>query len=201
MTKTMTNPIFRTDPIPGYRFAVLWGGIIRGWFTECSGITIERDVLAHAEGGVNDYVHQLPGRLTQAKVTLKHGLAGNELWSWFQQGQVDGQVEHRHLSIVLYDSWLLPVSSWNLIDAYPARWVGSGLKSDSQEALVEEVEFACEGSSRLNPEQLVQRANGIPAVESAGSGQPIDLMVLAKKIYGLLKTDLRVERERLGRKW
>jgi hypothetical protein len=52
----------------------------------------------------------------------------------------------------------------------------------------------------------VQRAlDGDPQAVSADRATPldseIDLSVLAEKVYALLKQEVSVERERLGRKW
>ncbi len=199
MPVTISNPVIRTDPVPGYSFAVLLKGVIRGWFTECSGITVERQVKEYPEGGVNDHLHQLPGRVTRARVTLKHGLAGDKLWSWFQQGRFDGQVERHHILIVVYDGTLLPVTWWSLFDAYPAKWVGPSFKSDSQDVMIEEVEFVHTGSSGAGPASILQRAANGTKTKQAITGQEIDLLALANKVYALFKDELRVEREREGR--
>ena len=68
-------------PVAGFRIGVLVEGALVGWFTECSGLSVERGVLAKEEGGLNAYVHQLPNRVTYPKVTLKRGLADMELWN------------------------------------------------------------------------------------------------------------------------
>ena len=45
------------DHVNEFRFEVQIEGVVVGWFTECTGLTIGREVTAHQEGGVNDYVH------------------------------------------------------------------------------------------------------------------------------------------------
>ena len=75
MPSTIVGPKDRIDPTLGFSFTVQIGDEIQGWFTECSGLTVQREVKEQPEGGVNDFVHQLPGRLKQSNITLKNGLA------------------------------------------------------------------------------------------------------------------------------
>lgn len=198
MPVTVSNPFFRSDPISDHSFAVLMEGVLRGWFTECSGITVEREVLAHKEGGVNHFEHQLPGHIRRANITFKHGLAGSELWNWFQKGRMTGLVDRRHITIVIYNTWLIPVSWWDLPEAFPVKWSGPGLKTKGQEAAVEEVEFAYGGSGA--GQQTIQRSVSPAAFEPEEAPLSIDLPALAQRVYALLRHELQVERERLGRR-
>jgi len=193
------DPQQRVDPQLGFGFAVQLGDNILGWFTECGALTIEREVKPQPEGGVNDFIHQLPGRLKRLNITLKHGLAGNELWQWFQQGLYDVKIESRNISIVLYDGALTEVRRWDLVDVYPAKWNGSSLNSAKQEVFIESVEFAYAGSSA--PEATVQRQeNDQAGADPTSSQSEVDIQALAQKVYQLLKAELRVERERFGGK-
>ena len=199
MPTTIVNPQNRSEPLIGAGFAVQIGSEIKGWFTECSSLTIEREIKSYPEGGVNDYVHQLPGRLKRANISLKHGLAGNELWDWFQKGAYDGQVERRNVSIILYDAGLTEVNRWDLIDVYPSKWQGSGLNSSKNEIVVETLEFSYFGSE-ADAAGNVQRAidEGQSDEKVSASAPPIDQAALAERVYRLLKQELRLERERLG---
>lgn len=145
MPITVVGPKLRTDPTPTFGFAVLIGDLVRGWFTECSGLGVEREIVGRPEGGVNHYVHQLPGRVKQQRITLKHGLAGSELWSWFNEGLYNGKVEYRHISIVLYGTTLIPNKWWDIKDAYPVKWSGPTLNTGSSEASVESLELVHHG--------------------------------------------------------
>ena len=199
MPVTISDPNSRSDPIPGFGFAVQIGEDIKGWFTECSGITVEREVKAYQEGGVNDYVHQLPGRIKQSNITLKHGLADNGLWDWFQKGQYDGQVECRNVSIVLYDTKLTETQRWDLVNVYPIKWTGPSFNSANNEIAVETIEFTYAGSGEMSSSGAVQRmAENEPGSQPKTGSQELDLPTLADKVYNLLKQEIRVERQRQG---
>lgn len=145
MPITILEPTNRVEPMPGYSFALQIGDKIQGWFTECSGLSMQREVKTQPEGGVNEFIHQLPGRLKQNNVTLKHGLAGNELWDWFEKGMYDGKVERRNISIILYNLDLTKKKWWDLVDAYPVKWTGPTFASDKVDVTVETLEIVHHG--------------------------------------------------------
>ncbi len=190
------------DPIAKFRFGVEIQGVVAGWFTECSELSLEREVTPYKEGGVNEFVHQLPDQVTYSHITLKRGVADNVLWDWFQKGLYDGQVELHTVSIILYNWDRAEAKRWNLADAYPVKWTGPDLEADSDNIAIETLEIACGGAG----ETPVQRVEGEgvagagPAVPpSQSEEEPVDLPALAGKVYGLLRRDLQLERERLGR--
>ena len=189
------------DPIAKFRFGVEIQGVVVGWFTECGGLSITREVTPYKEGGVNDYVHQLPNRVSYSRITLKRGMADNVLWDWFQKGLYDGQVELHSVSIVLYGKDRAEAKRWNLADAYPVKWTGPDLEGDSDQAAIETLEIGCGGAG----ETPVQRAGGEgivgigPAASPAQEEEPVDLPALAGKVYALFRREMQLERERLGR--
>lgn len=192
-----------SDPVPNFSFAIKIQDAILGWFTECSGLTLEREVVTQPEGGINDYEHQLPGPVKYSNITLKHGLADNALWDWFQAGLYDGKVERRNVSIILYRPDRTEARRWDMTNAYPARWEGPDFRSDSNEINVETIELAAGGGVE---QALVQRAptESVPGASREPPvtlSSPFELTALAEKVYALLKQDAAIERERLGRKW
>ncbi len=192
-----------TDPVPKFRFAIQLQGAVVGWFTECSGMTVERQATPYSEGGVNDYVHQLPGRVSYSQVALKRGLADNALWDWFEKGLYDGKVERRNVTIILYNADLSEAKRWDMPEAYPVKWGGPDLNSETQELVIESIEIASGGNEK---HVSIQRAvgEGEPGPTLAGVPAQVyqpDLPALAEKVYALLRHDLQIERERRGRTW
>ncbi len=144
------------DPVPAFKFTIEIGGSVVGKFTECSGLGLEREVETHKEGGVNDHVHLLPGRTTQARVTLKRGITADmKLWDWYQKGLYTCLVEPKMVSIVLYarDS-ASEVRRWNLMGAYPVKWSGPSLNTGSTELAFETIELAHQGLSIISGGKL-----------------------------------------------
>lgn len=135
----------RVDPFAALRFHVEIEGIEEAAFTECSGLQAETEVFTYEEGGLNNTVHQLPGRSKFSNVTLKRGVASsNELWDWYYK-VIMGTVERKNVSLVLYACDYSEVMRWNLANAFPVKWVGPNFRSDDNTALVETLELAHEG--------------------------------------------------------
>ena len=192
-----------TDPTSIYNFVVKIQDAEVGWFTECSGLTVEREVIPRPEGGVNDYVAQLPGPISYSKLTLKRGLADNVLWDWFRTGWYDGKVERRHVTIALLNPDRTEARHWDMTNAYPVRWNGPGFQADSPQVGVETLELVSGGGAE---QSVVQRAlnessNAAPIDRAVPQAAEIDLASLAEKVVALMKQELSIERERLGRRW
>ncbi len=75
----------RNDPYKAYNFLVEIEGLIVGGFSEVSGMQIEIEVKDYREGGVNEFIHKLPGSTRYPQnLVLKHGLTDIDLlWQWF----------------------------------------------------------------------------------------------------------------------
>ena len=128
-------------------------GITEGAFTEVSGLDFEIEVEDRKEGGLNDMVHRIPGRVKVApNIVLKRGLATSELWQWYYditQGKLThGPVTRKNMSIILYGYDSMPQIRWNITGALPVKWSGPTLKSDSTEVPVESIELIHQGIVR-----------------------------------------------------
>ena len=149
-----TNPAAETEragmePVPNFRFSVEIEGVSVGWFTECGGLNVERATYPYEEGGLNAYVHELPGRVKHTHITLKRGLADEELWKWFagksDEGLHEGKVTYRNASIVLYNVDRSVAKRWNIDRSYPVKWSGPDFKSDGNQVAVETLELVHHG--------------------------------------------------------
>lgn len=188
-------------PKSEFRFEVQIEGVTAGWFAECSGLTIEREVFSYQEGGVNDYIHQLPGQIKHQSLTLKHGIADDRLWQWLQKGVYDGKVKRCHVSVILYNTDRSEAKRWDLTNVYPTKWSGSQLKTGSQQVAIESLELSQnEGSSNGGAVQRVVNAvSNEAATQELQPNAEIDIHLLANRVYALLKQELRVEQDRSGR--
>lgn len=163
----------RFDPAPAYLFFVELSGVFVGLFTECSGIEVERDTETVKEGGVNNYVHKLPGRLSFSNLTLKRGLSlSRSLWDWMMQGRYNSKVRRINFSIIQgapshnlatlaagatgFDSGDFftvmgqgfgKVKHWDVENAYPVKWKTSDLDASSKKTSIETLEIAHHGIS------------------------------------------------------
>ncbi len=127
------------DPAAEFRYYVEVDGLYEGSFTECSGMSAKREVCEVREGGVNDYVHKLPGRISYGDITLRKGVMfSTGLWDWFEEGLKGYKVKRRDLTIIQYSSYFnIPARWYNVEDAFPINWEVSKLSADSNQFAVE----------------------------------------------------------------
>jgi phage tail-like protein len=151
-------------PLPPYltfNFAVEIEGLLVGGFTEVSGLESEVAVEEFREGGVNGYVHKLPGATSHANLVLRHGLTGlSTLWSWYYD-TTQGAIQRRNGSIVLLDARQVPVMWWNFRNALPVRWTGPELSAAGDQVGVESLELVHEGLTKPLLGQAAALARGI----------------------------------------
>ena len=110
-----------------FRFVVSIDGQGQAAFTECTLPVVEWEIERLKEGGTNNFIHQLPGQRKPATVTLKNGVGKSELMDWCLD-IMEGNISRK------------PV---NLNDAFPSKWTGPQLQSDSKTLAIQTLELVC----------------------------------------------------------
>lgn len=142
------------DPLVGFHFAIDIQGGVKGYFTECSGLGSEHEVIEHKvvtpEG--QEIVMKIPGRLKWENLVLKRGITSNmDAWNWRRRIE-DGQIDGNRLdgSVVMYNQQLEEVARWNFRRAWPVKVSGPTVKADSNEIGIEEITLAYEYIERVS---------------------------------------------------
>jgi len=166
LASAASNWVAGARPLPPYltfNFAVEIEGLLVGGFTEVTGLESVIEVEEYREGGVNGFVHKLPGKTSYANLTLRHGLTSlGTLWDWYHQ-TTEGAISRRNGTIMLLDARQVPVMWWNFRNALPVRWTGPTFNAASDEVGVEELELAHEGFTTPLLSQALGLAQGIAA--------------------------------------
>lgn len=132
-----------SDPNSSHRFLVEIGGKAVAAFTECTLPTLEFDTLEQKEGGLNDYVHVLPGQRKSGRLILKRGLTSStELFDWYMD-LLSGKITKakRTIAVIMYDLKGNEMSRWDFTDALPVKWSGPQLKADQAAVAIETLEL------------------------------------------------------------
>lgn len=147
VTLPPTLPQNAEEALGSYRFWVEMTSVVEAMFTECSGLSMEMDSpLEYKEGGVNDHLIILPSRTKYPRIVLKRGfILSPKLYDWYQKGIKSLLVERISFSIILYDQALNRVKTWDVLDAFPVKWVGPELKTDGSTQVVESIEIMHHG--------------------------------------------------------
>ena len=140
------------DPLLGFNFLLEIEGAIAGYFTECTGVGSEHEIVEHkvVDKTGKEIVRKIPGRLTWTDVTLKRGITSNlEIWKW-REFVVKGDMQAaRHpITITMLDRTYQPVATWHFSNAWPSAVSGPSFKSDDNNFGVEEVTLVHEGMYR-----------------------------------------------------
>lgn len=149
------------DPLPAYRFlvtldpaipylppaqAALVTSVYGGGFQEASGLGAELEVLAHPEGGRNDFVHQLPVRHSWTRLALKRGLVRDPgLWLWYTAGLAGSLGARRDGAVILLTPKGTPAFAWLFRAGLAAKWSGPALHATQPAVALESLEIAHQG--------------------------------------------------------
>src|ERR1700743_2774757 len=104
-----------------------------GIFKGLEGLEVWFDVLEYAEGGNNDFVHRLPGRMRYPNLKLSWGLVSDEiLLQWFLATQTKAQAQEITLTLTAAKGDLSKdLRKFTFADAYPVPWSGPTLNANA----------------------------------------------------------------------
>lgn len=138
----------RMNPLMSFRFRVEIDGITAAYASEVSGLSRETETEPYEEGGVNEWVHQLPKRTKYQHITLKRGITDrDDLWQWHQD-VIEGRFRRQNGAIILMDAEGSDRWRWNVLQAFPVKWTGPELRAENSTVAFEAVELAHHGITR-----------------------------------------------------
>jgi phage tail-like protein len=142
---TSRHPVTGSSPdaVGELRFLVSVGARdLIGRFAECSGLSVEYEVMEYREGGNNDYVHKLRGPAKYPNLVLKRGITKEDaLIEWFRRCQT--KADRMPVTVMLLgpDSKTSSVRKWSFDGAYPVKWTGPTLNAGSNNLATESLEI------------------------------------------------------------
>lgn len=126
----------------GFRFVVAVEGERQAAFTECSLPVIDWEIEEVKEGGLNTYVHRLPGRRRAATLTLKNGVGKGQLVEWYLKTMKE-EFERKSITVSLLDSEGGEVVRWNISEVLPSKWTGPQLRAGDNTVAIQTLELSC----------------------------------------------------------
>ena len=136
----------RNDPYGQFNFVIEIDGVVKGGFSEASGLTTDTSVIEYREGNEGQgTVRKLPGLMKYNNVVLKRGwTTDRSLWDW-RKKVIDGKTQRASGAIVLLDEARQPALRWEFREGWPSKWEGPALNGKTSEVAVEMLEIAHEG--------------------------------------------------------
>lgn len=115
-----------------------------GLFQECSGLSMEFDVFEWFEGGNNEFVHHLPGRLRYPPLVLCRGMTDQQaLQEWFWKTRE--RAELKEVVVEMRTPSARTRRTWTFADAYPIRWSGPHIAAHGSAIAIETLEIVHSG--------------------------------------------------------
>ena len=139
----MTEDLFGVS----LRFVVDIHGLSLGDWTKCEGLTVEYEVEEYKEGGQNDFVHRLPGRVKYQNIKLSRPLTKRSKEVLRCLARIQQELKRQTGSIELRDAADQKVIRWNLDGVFPVKWTGPTMDVSANNAAIESLELAHQGFS------------------------------------------------------
>jgi phage tail-like protein len=136
------------DPFSSFNFKLEIAGITVAGFSECTGLNSEQNVIDYREGQEIITPRKLPGLTKFGNITLKRGITVDKTIFQWRKTITDGDIERKNLSIVLQNEKHDEVVRWNVVNAWPSKYVAPDLKATANEIAIEAVELTHEGLER-----------------------------------------------------
>jgi phage tail-like protein len=136
-------------PYTKFKFRLEITGVDQAGFSEISGFDANVDVIEYREGDspVSTPV-KLPGLTKYGNITLKWGVSSSmELYEWLQ-GISEGDIERKTVTITVLGPKGDATASWQLINAWPAKYTAPDFNATASEVAIESLELAHEGMTR-----------------------------------------------------
>ena len=136
----------RKDPYGQFNFLIEIDGVVKGGFSEASGLTTDTNIIEYREGAEQQGTpRKLPGLMKYNNIVLKRGWTKDKsLWEW-RKKVIDGRTQRNSGAIVLLDEARNVALRWNFREGWPSKWEGPALNAKTSEVAVETLEIAHEG--------------------------------------------------------
>ena len=153
------------DPFLAYRFfvtldptdaylppaqALLIPLLAAAGFQEAKGLGADLEVMPYAEGGRNDFVHQLPVRHSWSRISLKRGMVrGPGLFDWYRAGLTQSLGARRDGVILLLNPDAVPAMAWVFRAGIAVKWSGPEMNAMQNAVAMEAIEIAHHGIEQI----------------------------------------------------
>ena len=154
----MVNDSFDRERVTSATFLFEVDGVEIGRFMQVTGLEVSVSVEDVEEGGENNFVHKLPGRMSWPNITLKRGITQQDtLLDWLSKSSGEkfsaqgNKLTRSTAAITLIGPGDERLRSWEFFGAFPVKWKGPEFSVESAESAVEELEITHHGFRATTP--------------------------------------------------
>ncbi|HET7487967.1 MAG TPA: phage tail protein [Acidimicrobiales bacterium] len=133
------------NPAVAYTFKVEIDGMTLGLWNSFEGLGLEVTIETREEGGNNQFIYQLPGRLKYPNVKISRPLGKDsaKVATWFAS-MADG-VKRKTAKVTALGPDNAEIVSWSLDGVVPVRWTGPSFNVETLKVATETLELAYHG--------------------------------------------------------
>jgi phage tail-like protein len=120
-------------------------------FQSVTGLSSEIVTETYKEGGQNQFEHELPVKAQYPDLVLKRGLLvpktsgsaleTNDVQQWCRRTIQTLIVQPTDMMITLLNTAGVPLMSWNVVHAWPKKWMVSDFNAEENQIVIETMEF------------------------------------------------------------
>ncbi len=147
------------DPLVSYAFSVSIGESEIARFSGVDGLSYEVEMIEYRDSASPNVVSYRQGRRKPCRVTMKRGFlvggVGGMFFNWIKECEA-GTVTAKNINVTVGDYGIgrgqdetngSKLKTWVLSNARPVKWSLSSLDGNSNNAIVETIEFVVESLS------------------------------------------------------
>jgi len=141
----------RNDPYRQFRFRIETGGIARAGFQKVTFFDAAAAVTEFHEESRFKALQKIPGLDRHANISLKQGITDSlDLCDWYKKAiDSGGAAARKNMSIIQTDEAGAEVARWEIVNAWPVKYVHSGFSAKENEVAIDALEIVCEGYTRV----------------------------------------------------
>ena len=112
-------------------------------FQSVSGLSVDIPLEPIAEGGENRFKYQFPGVPQYGKLILKRGMfSGSLMINWVRDAVEKFKFDPKNVIITLLNDKHLPVTVWQVFNAYPVKWSCTDFDAEQNTLVIETIELS-----------------------------------------------------------
>jgi phage tail-like protein len=141
----------RNDPYRQFRFRIEIGGIARAGFQKVTFSDAAAAVTEFHEESRFKALQKLPGLDRHGNISFRHGITDSlDLYDWHKKAIESGAAAvKKNMSIIQTDEAGAEVARWEIVNAWPAKYIHSGFGAKGTETAIDSMEIVCEGYTRV----------------------------------------------------
>jgi phage tail-like protein len=133
-------------PLASFNFEVtIDNPSIKVGFSECSGLTMDNDVVEYRTGKDLPHMRKVPGMRKFTNIVLKRGFVKDDaLYNW-RKMVIDADGNYRSSgSVSLLGEDRKPALTWSFSNGWPSKLEGPSLNAKNSEVAIETLEIVVE---------------------------------------------------------